>query len=209
MPEETAFWSLVQLIETKIPQGFFGASLWRCHAEIEVLKALLSRRSPRVLETLEGGGLPLELFSTQWFLCLFATDLPLETAMRVWDLVCHSHKPAPVGDGNSVDGDCTGDGLAIVLSGSLALFSMLRPQVELAPDPGVLSRALSAGVAAVEPGPRSDRFIREMHAQLAWLTEQMPLRELRSAACTKVRPHVCTSWSPLVGLSAARCCHCH
>ena len=33
--EEWAFWSLVQLLETRLPAGFYGTTLWRCHAEIE------------------------------------------------------------------------------------------------------------------------------------------------------------------------------
>eukprot|EP00966_Prymnesium_polylepis_P094542 2188429-Prymnesium_polylepis.1 len=64
MPEEWAFWALVQLLERRLPPGFFGTTLWRCHAEIEVLKALLSRRQPRALALLEAGGLSLELFGT-------------------------------------------------------------------------------------------------------------------------------------------------
>ncbi|KAL1523088.1 hypothetical protein AB1Y20_018048 [Prymnesium parvum] len=188
MAEEMAFWCLVQLLETRIPHGYFGRTLWRCHAEIEVFKVLLSRRHPRVLPLLERGGLSVELFTTQWMVCLFASDLPLETAMRVWDLLCFSHKPPPLDAATrESDGGCTGDGLALLLAASLALFGSARAQLEAATDPARMSAALAAAVAATQPGACGERFLKELHAELQWVRESMPLRELRAVACDKVR----------------------
>ena len=141
MSEENAFWSLAQILETRIPAGFFGVTLWRCHAEIEVLKALLSCREPRALGILNAGGLPLEMFASQWFMTLFVSDLPLETAMRLWDVLIFAQTRPATEAANASDGSCTGDGCAVLLAGCLAAITLIMPQLELAPDPG--RRAIS------------------------------------------------------------------
>ena len=61
--------------------------MWRCRAEQEVLKALLARREPTICRQLEAARIALELYSTGWWLTLFVSDLPLETALRVWEVL--------------------------------------------------------------------------------------------------------------------------
>jgi hypothetical protein len=41
---------------------------------------------PRLAAHLEGLGVQVAGVSSQWFLCLFVNSLPLESALRVWDL---------------------------------------------------------------------------------------------------------------------------
>ena len=128
---------------------------------------------------------------------LFTSDLPLETAMRVWDVVVLNHSSAAVeaephrpddypadDDGinrrqapfrtqmelgpTAVGGTRHGDGCAVLLAASLAAIVLVRPELELASDPGKLSLALSSGVASLQPGPTGDRFMRELSAQYSW-----------------------------------------
>ena len=47
---------------------------------------LLGSRLPRLAGHLLDLGCPISLFSIQWFMCLFAKDLPLALTLRVWDV---------------------------------------------------------------------------------------------------------------------------
>ena len=204
MPEETAFWCLVQIVEVRMPTGFFGKTLWRLHGEIEVLKALLPRRAPQLLANLSASGLVLELFTAQWLLTLFSNDLPLEMAMRVWDVLCYDNSRPPVETSTAPsDGSCEGDGCAVLLAFSLAALSTLSPAVRRAEGPQAMSTAVTSGVAGMQPGAEGERFHSRARLALRWLRVEMPLLELRSAACAKVRARMALAQAVRNGLSSA------
>lgn len=52
-----------------------------------VFAELLAQTQPRLTERLATMQVPLSLFTLQWFMCLFAKDLPLSLALRVWDVM--------------------------------------------------------------------------------------------------------------------------
>ena len=63
MGEEDAFWCLVQLVESRMPAGFWSDTLWRSRVEQEVLNALVGRRMPALRRTLRSQRLALEVRS--------------------------------------------------------------------------------------------------------------------------------------------------
>ena len=49
----------------------------------EFIKALL----PKLAAHFEAVGLPLSIVTTNWFMCLFVNTLPVDTLLRVWDIL--------------------------------------------------------------------------------------------------------------------------
>ena len=199
MGEVDAFWCLVQLTEARLPAGWWVDTLWRSSAENEVLKALVARREPKLTRWMQQSRLVLELFSTQWLVTILISDLPLETALRVWDVLFFTHTSAaaaspeavaagPAARGRISESEMAGDGPAVLLAASLALLRTLRPHMRRHRGLGAFSEGLRSGPRTLQPGSRAgEAFSREMRKALAWLEARTPLGQLREAAVAKVR----------------------
>ncbi|VDL63779.1 unnamed protein product [Nippostrongylus brasiliensis] len=82
------------LIEHVMPHGYFDQSLGALSVDMTVMKDLMMQRLPTTMKHLESlqnsseneyePPLP-NIFSMHWFLTLFATCLPRDCVMRVWD----------------------------------------------------------------------------------------------------------------------------
>lgn len=83
--EERCFWLLVALLEGILYDKTFAPNLDGCHVEMRVLQKLLAEKLPKLHKHFEAIGCEVSMFATDWFLVLFATTLPSETAARVWD----------------------------------------------------------------------------------------------------------------------------
>lgn len=98
--------------------GTFAPNLDGCHVEMGCLGALLAQKQPKLAAHLSACGCEPSLFTTDWYLCLFATSLPPESAARVWDaLLCEGRK--------------------VLHRLGLALLSMVAPQLMKLDNPGV------------------------------------------------------------------------
>eukprot|EP00039_Didymoeca_costata_P014965 m.247534 g.247534 ORF g.247534 m.247534 type:complete len:1277 (-) comp16127_c0_seq4:3193-7023(-) len=69
-------------------------------AEIAILDETLLEYLPQLSDHLRELGAPTQLFSTEWFMCAFATFFPSSTTVRIWDclflyLLGARHKPSP------------------------------------------------------------------------------------------------------------------
>ena len=89
MPEEDAFFSLVTIAEDLLPPDYYtrDGDLLGARVDQMVFAELLATSLPRLSARLAAMQLPLALVSLQWFMCLFAKDLPLSLVLRVWDVV--------------------------------------------------------------------------------------------------------------------------
>ncbi|KAK2076058.1 hypothetical protein QBZ16_001394 [Prototheca wickerhamii] len=87
--EEAAFWVLVSLIdghdEGILYRDMYSRDLSGTHVEMRCLRALVDAKLPTLGAHLAETHCDISLVSTDWFLCLFSTALPAETAVRVWD----------------------------------------------------------------------------------------------------------------------------
>ena len=63
----------------------FSHNLLGCHVEMAVLGELLRSKLPQLCAHLARVGVDISIIATDYFLCLFCTVMPSETAMRVWD----------------------------------------------------------------------------------------------------------------------------
>ncbi|KAK9867521.1 hypothetical protein WJX84_007024 [Apatococcus fuscideae] len=88
--EEDAFWVLVALIDDGILyRDMYANNLLGTHVEMRSLEELLGMKLPRLRQHLVKLQCDITIIATDWFLCLFATVLPSESAMRVWDALLH------------------------------------------------------------------------------------------------------------------------
>lgn len=85
--EEEAFWMLAVLLENILLQDSYSENLYGCHVDQRVFKDLFRKKCPRLATHLDEIDFDVSLVATEWFLCLFAKNLPSESAMRVWDVL--------------------------------------------------------------------------------------------------------------------------
>ena len=82
--EEAAFWMLAALVEQVLPD-FYSRAMTGILIEQAVFASFVREMAPDVHSHFEELGVPLEMVSTQWFLCLYVNVLPVATLLRVWD----------------------------------------------------------------------------------------------------------------------------
>jgi hypothetical protein len=85
MDEEEAFWFLVVLLEDYLPQ-YYDKDLLGSKVDTRLFENLVYSHFPELAEKFNFKlGIPLNLKFSSWFLCLFVTQMPIESAMRVLD----------------------------------------------------------------------------------------------------------------------------
>eukprot|EP00657_Telonema_sp_P-1_P011711 TRINITY_DN712_c0_g4_i1.p1 TRINITY_DN712_c0_g4~~TRINITY_DN712_c0_g4_i1.p1 ORF type:complete len:449 (+),score=126.70 TRINITY_DN712_c0_g4_i1:124-1470(+) len=92
--EESAFWVVCGLIDSLLPEAFFGSDrhekLPQLHGLrncLEVVTYMMEEHNPELVEHLKDLGLPPSVFAVRWLPCLFSGCLPAETCLRIWDLL--------------------------------------------------------------------------------------------------------------------------
>ncbi|KAG1654945.1 hypothetical protein FOA52_003266 [Chlamydomonas sp. UWO 241] len=85
--EEAAFWTLLGLLTVRLFPGSGGEVRAGAFVEHGVLDALLRKKEPRLVTHLQGMGWTLSDITKGWIDRLFTSNLPPETAVRVWDCV--------------------------------------------------------------------------------------------------------------------------
>ncbi|KAL1510670.1 hypothetical protein AB1Y20_006967 [Prymnesium parvum] len=83
---EASFWMLATFCEDIFPD-FYSHSMTGIRIEQTVFASFVREISPQVHAHFAELGVPLEMVSTQWFLCLFVNLLPAATLLRVWDVM--------------------------------------------------------------------------------------------------------------------------
>jgi hypothetical protein len=84
---EDAFWILVAIVETILPQNYFDHSLLASRADQQVLRQYVSEILPKLSAHFDALAIDLETMTFQWFLSLFTDCLSAEALFRVWDVV--------------------------------------------------------------------------------------------------------------------------
>lgn len=93
LPPERAFWTLVQLIESKSTDkglrisGYYKEGMTDLMRDILVLESILETRLKRVHAKFRIFGIDIGWICAEWFLCLFSISLPINTLLRVWDVL--------------------------------------------------------------------------------------------------------------------------
>ena len=89
MPEEDAFWTLVQLLAGPryAMRELFLPGFAALHTRFHVHTRLVEQQLPRLHAHFEAIGLKTVFYATKWYATLFSGVLPFEHCMRVWDIV--------------------------------------------------------------------------------------------------------------------------
>ena len=85
MTEEEAFWTLNQIIEKYLPLDYYS-NMVGVLVDQKVLQIFMQKRLPKLVEHLAANDFSLDLVAFQWIVCLFASNLPQNIGMAVWDL---------------------------------------------------------------------------------------------------------------------------
>ena len=96
LPEEKAFWML-HIITTEYLPGTHDISLEGANVDLWVLMTALKQSSPEIWTKVASGdgatgalgtNLPsISLCTTSWFMSLFIGTLPIESVLRIWDIL--------------------------------------------------------------------------------------------------------------------------
>lgn len=86
-PEEEAFWVFSHLVETLLPPDYYGEGSVGTRVDSEVFAALLEERDRKVFSHCKRLGIDVATVVHPWLLVLFCTVLPVETVLRIWDIL--------------------------------------------------------------------------------------------------------------------------
>jgi TBC1 domain family member 6 len=84
--EQASFWLLKHLVENVADQ-YHTKDMFGLQRDIHVLSELIKIREPLINEKINEVGLPWAVILTKWLICLFCETLPIETVLRVWDVM--------------------------------------------------------------------------------------------------------------------------
>jgi hypothetical protein len=87
--EEQSFWMLVSILEELLPANFYNPQLKGVRVDTHVLEELIRDRLPRLYNHFQNLDIEVQTFSTGWFMRLFIDIFPIETSLRIWDLMFH------------------------------------------------------------------------------------------------------------------------
>ena len=80
---ENCFWLLVALMD--IIPDYHSVKMSCLNPDCLVLAQLIEKKMPQTHSKVSSFGLPIQMFVTKWFVCLFVDILPFHTVLHVWD----------------------------------------------------------------------------------------------------------------------------
>ncbi|KAK9518561.1 hypothetical protein VZT92_023865 [Zoarces viviparus] len=83
--EEDAFWCLVAVVESLMPQDYYTKDLVASQADQRVLKDFLAEKLPRLSAHFEDHSIDVSLITFNWFLVVFVESLPSDILLPLWD----------------------------------------------------------------------------------------------------------------------------
>uniref|UniRef100_W5LAP4 TBC1 domain family member 2 n=1 Tax=Astyanax mexicanus TaxID=7994 RepID=W5LAP4_ASTMX len=83
--EEDAFWCLVTIVQSLMPQDYYTKTLLGSQADQRVFKDFMAEKLPRLVAHLEEHNVDVSLITFNWFLVVFVESLPSEILLKVWD----------------------------------------------------------------------------------------------------------------------------
>ncbi|KAI3351402.1 hypothetical protein L3Q82_020209 [Scortum barcoo] len=83
--EEDAFWCLVAVVESIMPQDYYTKNLVASQADQRVLKDFLAEKLPRLAAHFDDHSIDVSLITFNWFLVVFVESLPSDILLPLWD----------------------------------------------------------------------------------------------------------------------------
>lgn len=107
--EHSSFWLLKHLVEN-VASEYHTRNMFGLQRDIHVISEIVKLREPLINEKINEVGLPWAVILTKWLICLFSEVLPVETVLRIWDVMF-------------------AEGYKIIFRTSLALIFMLKDDI--------------------------------------------------------------------------------
>ncbi|XP_036373295.1 TBC1 domain family member 2A-like isoform X1 [Megalops cyprinoides] len=83
--EEDAFWCLVAVVDTIMPQDYYSKTLTASQADQRVLKDFMAEKLPRLTAHFEELQVDVSLITFNWFMVVFVESLASNILLQVWD----------------------------------------------------------------------------------------------------------------------------
>lgn len=97
MNEEESFWMLHCIMRDPkyLMYGLYAPGFPLLHQYFYQFEQLLYEQSPRLHDHLQENGIAPPLYATQWFITVFAYNMPFEIVLRIWDIFLHEGPKIP------------------------------------------------------------------------------------------------------------------
>lgn len=141
LPEEQAFWMLHLITREYLP-GTHDVSLEGANTDLRILMTLLKEHTPHIWSQIESRNPnpnhptdttttapsrlpPVSLCCTSWFMALFIGTLPIESTLRIWDILFY-------------------EGPHTIFRVAVAIFRLCGPDLKNLPPPSSSSKSSSS-----------------------------------------------------------------
>eukprot|EP01116_Phalansterium_solitarium_P019749 TRINITY_DN5628_c0_g2_i3.p1 TRINITY_DN5628_c0_g2~~TRINITY_DN5628_c0_g2_i3.p1 ORF type:complete len:524 (-),score=245.22 TRINITY_DN5628_c0_g2_i3:352-1923(-) len=84
MGEDDTYNMLTHVVDKLLP-NYFDATLFGSRVDARLLSLYVKKRIPRLHKQFSNIGFNISVLCIRWFMCLFITTVPTETAFRIWD----------------------------------------------------------------------------------------------------------------------------
>lgn len=84
--ETASFWLLKHLVEN-VASEYHTQTMFGLQRDMHVISELIRLQQPLIYEKVLELGLPWPVILTKWLICMFAEVLPVETVLRIWDVM--------------------------------------------------------------------------------------------------------------------------
>jgi hypothetical protein len=85
--EESAFWMLCHVVEQLLPNDYYGEGLLGIKVDQEVVSSLLRDLYPKLANHLDAIHFDVRALVPAWVMSLYINTFPIETVIRIWDLL--------------------------------------------------------------------------------------------------------------------------
>ena len=85
MPAESAFWVMVQIMETYLP-SYYTEGFQVFQIDCELFDMLLSIYAPNLSSYIQSIGALSVVYLLEWYMCIFCRTLPFSCALRIYDM---------------------------------------------------------------------------------------------------------------------------
>lgn len=92
--EEKAFWVLCCVIEDILPD-YYTHDMLAIQSDATALTGLVEAQLPDLMLRMDELCVIPNVFCVEWFMKIYVTILPLDTALRIWDCLCASRSLTP------------------------------------------------------------------------------------------------------------------
>lgn len=85
MPVESAFWVMVQVMDSYLP-SYYTEGFQVFQIDCELFDVLMSLYAPNLSKHLQSIGALSVVYLLEWYMCIFCRTLPFSSALRIYDM---------------------------------------------------------------------------------------------------------------------------